>query len=247
MPPQSTCVQSKCNLSSSLSENCKCDDECTLYNDCCIDYAPTNVTDRPNTTLYELMECLEVNYTGHVLSPGGNSVWMVSRCPQPSELNGKCTDQSFFLPVTDSRLNFTFRNIYCAMCNNASMEQLKLWQPQFYCNDPEVSNFFMNFSTLEEVNRRCFMHDIVMEGNHTRSCIPHVNTCPSNSSADLKQACIHGPFDLSTALDNSTRIFKNSACAKCNGILSTMCLHKGLYSDIPFIPGELHLPKLFNS
>ena len=236
--PQPACIQSKCDLSSpSRQDICKCDNECILYNDCCLDYSPANVTNRPSSALYELMECLEVNYTRPVLSPGGNSVWMVSRCTQPSELSEKCTDQSLFLPVTDSHLNFTYRNVYCAMCNNVTMEQLELWQPQFYCNDRDVSNF----SKFEEIKSHCFIHDIVLEGSYTRSCIPHINTCPINSNVDLKQDCIHGPFDLKAAL-NKTRLFKNSACAKCNGILSPMCLFQGVYTDFASKTGKSALP-----
>ena len=240
--PQPACIQSKCDLSSSPSlqlDICECDNECILYKDCCLDYSPTNVTYQPSSALYELMECLEVNYTRSILSPGGNSVWMVSRCPQPSEHSEKCTDQSLFLPVTDSRLNFTFRNVYCAMCNNVTMEQLELWQPQFYCSDQDVSNFFSNIFTFEEIKSHCFIHDIVLEGSYTRSCIPHINTCPTNSNVDLKQDCIRGPFDLKAVLaGNSTRLFKNSACAKCNGILSPTCLFQGVDTDFASKPGK---------
>ena len=230
--PRSPCIQSKCDrLASppSLQLNCKCEDDCTLYNDCCLDYTPNNSsTHQPNVQFDELLECLEVNYTRHILGSGGNSVWMVSRCPQPSELNEKCTNQSLFLPVTDSHSNLTFRNIYCAMCNNISVEQVELWQPQFHCDDQVmIANLSVNFSTFEEIKQHCFMHEIVLEGNNTRSCIPHIRTCPSNSTAvhfDLVRNCTQGPFDLTAASGNNTRIFKNSACAECNGIPSTMCL-----------------------
>ena len=87
-------------------------------------------------------------------------------------------------------------------------------------------------------NESLFLHDIVLEGSYTRSCLPHITTCPTNSNVDLKQDCIHGPFDLKAALaDNNTRLFKNSACAKCNGILSPTCLFQEVDTDFASKPG----------
>ena len=83
---------------------------------------------------------------------------------------------------------------------------------------------------------------IVLEGSYTRNCIPHINTCPTNSNVDLKQDCIHGPFDLKAELGNMTRLFKNSACAKCNGIPSTTCLSQEVDTNFTSKHGKYPLP-----
>ena len=202
-----SCVEPKCNtsLSSPLSQvNCKCDDDCALYGDCCLDYT-ANSTSRPSA-LHGLLECQKVHTSG---------VLMVSRCPIQSELNIPCTNRSLFLPVTDPSSNFTFRNIYCALCNNVSREVVVPWQPHFFCGGEVNVSSIRTFESLENACRASGSV-IFSKTSILRTCIPHISTCPSSVDADLVHNCTSGPYDLVTA-GPVAAVFKNRYCAQCNG------------------------------
>ena len=205
------CVEPKCNtsLSSPLSQvNCKCDNDCALYGDCCLDYT-ANSTSRPSA-LHGLLECQKVHTSG---------VLMVSRCPIQSELNIRCTNQSLFLPVTDPGSNFTFRNIYCALCNNVSREVVVPWQPHFFCGG-EVN--VSSIRTFESLENECRETEPVISSKTSilRTCIPHIHTCSSrvNVSANIVHNCTSGPYDVVTAGSVVASVFRNHYCAQCNGV-----------------------------
>ena len=232
----SHCIQPKCDPSlSSLSAdqvNCKCDSECPLYGDCCLDYSLINNSLRANTSssLQTLLECWTVDFTGDVLARDGGdkSILMVSRCSQPSHpQNIQCMNQSLFLPVTDSLSNYTFHNIYCALCNNISGDRLVSWQPRFYC-DRNAAMQLSSLSTYKKINEFCQMYKVVSKSPliSMRSCVPHISTCPvdTDASSQLVQNCTRGQYDLVVASNNIRMLFRNHYCAQCNGYNDTQCL-----------------------
>ena len=131
----------------------------------------------------------------------------------------------FFLPVTDPRSNITFCNIYCALCNNISQEEVVLWQPRFLCRD---INAVSSLTTYDAVQNEC---DLVTISTHLsipqiRTCVPHISTCPNTSSSELKHNCTNGPFDLVSdlaAADTEPIVYRNHYCAQCNGVTDTQC------------------------
>ena len=220
------CAVSRCETSSVLvRKSCKCDNECVLYDDCCSDVTPSANARSGASPLHKLLECSRVDFTGDLLDPGVKSVLMVSGCLQPTEHQEQCINASLFLPVTDPRTNFTFRNIYCALCNNISQDQVVPWESKFRCSDVKRAQ---GLNTFEAVREMCFLSRVISNstspGTHIRSCIPHVSTCPKNSSSspDLVHNCTRGPYDLVTTLDK--RIFRNQYCAQCKGVNNTQCL-----------------------
>ena len=232
------CAISGCETSSVLvRKSCRCDNECALYDDCCSDFTPSANARSGASPLHEFLECSKVDFTGDLLDINIKSLLMVSRCPQPTEHQEQCTNASLFLPVTDPHTNFTFRNVYCALCNNISREQVLPWESQFSCPSLQRTE---NLSTFEAVTGVCFLKMVVPSsrapGTHTRSCIPHEFTCSNSSSSsnDLVHNCTRGPYDLVTTLDK--RIFRNQYCAQCNGVNSTQCL---MLPNISNTSGEL--------
>ena len=215
---QNLCSESECeaNLTSPLLQaNCKCDNDCELYSDCCLNYTPTSPT-QPSY-LHELLECQAI-YQLHS-SPG---VLMVSRC-QSEMNNSQCSNQSLFLPVTDPRSNMTFRNIYCALCNNISQEEVVLWQPQFSCHD---INAVSSLTTYDAVQNKCDLVTISTDLSipQIRTCVPHISTCPNTSNPQLEHNCTSGQFDL--VIDYYEDVYRNHYCAQCNGMNDTHCWNK---------------------
>ena len=228
---QNLCSESECeaNLTSPLLQaNCKCDNDCELYNDCCLNYTPTSPA-QPSY-LHELLECQAKRVTINKLDSSfliSVHVLVVSRCS--SEMNNsQCSNQSLFLPVTDPRSNITFRNIYCALCNNISQEEAVLWQPRFLCRD---INAVSSLTTYGAVQNECKLLRISTDLSipQIRTCTPHISTCPNTSSLELEHNCTNGPLDLVTdplAVVGPASVYRNHYCAQCNGVTDTLCWNK---------------------
>ena len=233
---QSSCDESECRANLTRV-NCKCDNDCGLYNDCCLDYTLTNQS-RPSY-LHQLLECQDmvtINKTDLLFH---SSVLMVSRCP--SEMNNsQCSNQSLFLPVTDPRSNFTFRNIYCALCNNITREEVVLWEPQFYCPDITVTCLH-NITYYDTVLKECDLLTISTDlpFSQIRTCVPHISTCSNTSSSELEHNCTSKPVNLvvDRTLDDE-KVYRNHYCALCNGASSTLCWIK--FPPEIFVLSKLH-------
>ena len=236
---QISCDESECRANLTRV-NCKCDNDCGLFNDCCSNYTLTNQS-RPSY-LHQLLECqgmVTINKTDFIDLLSHSSVLMVSRCP--SEMNNsQCGNQSLFLPVTDPRSNFTFRNIYCALCNNITLEQVVLWEPQFFC--PDVSVFHLHNITYDTVLKECDLLTISTDlpFSRIRTCVPHISTCSNTSSSELEHNCTSKSVNL--VVDRTfdgVKVYRNHYCALCNGASSTQCWIKSPHPFFDF--GKLHL------
>ena len=240
------CTTSRCKFSTPVLRlgrpSCKCDNECALYDDCCSDFTPSADARSGESPLHKVLECSKVDFTGGSSEPEFNGWPMVSACLQQTDhVQDQCTNASLFLPVTDPRTNFTFRNVYCAQCNNITQGQVVPWKPEFNCPLTTAQSLQVNSQTnimFEAVKEICFLIRVAprIKSPVGRSCIPHVSTCPNtNSSHDLVHNCTRGPYDLVTTPDKG-RVFRNQYCAQCNEVNNTQCLM------LPFFTIKIKLP-----
>ncbi|GFY37198.1 uncharacterized protein TNIN_270951 [Trichonephila inaurata madagascariensis] len=138
--------------------NCFCDSKCSLiYNDCCLD-APYR-TFRVNTRRNHNINCVFVH--------GENKhFWMVDtcksswvghdhireKCNETSLVSGESSDIIGSIPVTNPKEGVTFKNYYCAMCNDDATEDLVEWQVKALCADDLVSqeDILQNLTFVED-------------------------------------------------------------------------------------------------
>lgn len=218
------------------SRNCECDRDCSLFNDCCID-ATTRLSSR-NSRRSNPPSCMA--YGGYP-NLGAYVVTTCSRSFSGSpEVQRKCQNQNnvsdplMAVPVTDASTRITYRNRYCAECNNAGPTTLKSWLIQMDCdfNSVNVSNSFIwdNLVYSPELNKwGVFMaatdfHQCDLQfdlppylENKVRKCRANViTTCARNwSRMAVKRAC-----ESYTAImyGNNDKVFRNPHCALCNHI-----------------------------
>ena len=212
---------------------CYCNNQCNLHRDCCNTHQtpmisnPSHVYNMQNCFQTVFDRCDDNYYTK------GRSV-MVDRCQQQwgtstqnkqiaEQLARNCTSSSLF-PHSDPSTNLTFRNIYCAQCNNISNDQLVPWLPIYTCN---VTNG-TNISDIAEVIRLCQLLKFQPVLHRTaRSCSGHSNiisTCPStfNGSTTTINRCTTGAFGFKLVTGDG-KILRNRYCAECNGVDDFMC------------------------
>ena len=238
------CSHSSCD---SRHRICYCDDQCSLYKDCCVDAESTPLPSyRTQSHIYNLLSCHRSNFESNVTINKG--YLMVSRCPlewrttQQNNHNAKqiamhCSNASLFLPVTNPDTNLTFRNIYCALCNNISHNQVVLWKPQYVCDrgTSELAALSSNYTQAVVMGQCTLMNIQPVNG---RSCVIHESSCPPGNRSDpvynkLVKNCMSGEtLNLHTS-PSVTEIYKNRFCAECNGVNDSRCYILGTRLEYP--------------
>lgn len=219
------------------SRNCFCDSICQQYNDCC------NQTKNSNSNSYECVDFLSPT-TNHPLIFSPLHVWMRTKClsnyiGSPSDnLCRNLNNETFtnnpllYIPVTSLQTNITYRNYFCAYCNNDANDNIQFWEYRTFCGANGTGSDYMTLSKEEQVNY--YIHNL------TRSCsktiyYPHIRgylqpsvfirackrslppICPAGTSIDLARNCsLSAP---AYRYDNTANvIYHNPYCAECNNL-----------------------------
>lgn len=214
---------------------CYCDKSCdAVFRDCCSNYKEScsaNSTLTDTDDFYKRKDkwrCITMKVdTGGCLSSEGS--WMVARCPsswQNDEVKTKCHNPSssldahsllLYLPVAGLPDLLTYRNQYCAICNNVSTYEF--WTllfksdaipPPYYTPDDFAEFIARNYDLLDGIRPK--------DGQRIRWCTYSdiVSTCPDSTFEQDMKNCVQGTVGLVKDI-NSNMIFKNKACALCNG------------------------------
>ena len=217
--------------------SCRCDQACTYYGDCCAN-APTERTLAEQPASNQL-SCVSTS-PGDSFTPlhEGEAYWMITSCPDqwPAMDGGiarNCTEDVAAPPVTDLTTGSVFRNTYCAICNNVSLERIAVWRTRLYC----MGTLNVTTATIEQYVNSCsicqFEKPINEELIEPRFCFPHVSSCPpQNLTTNLDSEpdydfivdqCLEGPRslvhrELNGASTSNLTIYKNEYCALCNGV-----------------------------
>ena len=227
------------NTGQDNDHKCNCDSACNhVFADCCSDFATqcskydlNDQTDDVNLhkSSWRCETKLMVWTNAGCDKPRG--IWMISRCPShwknddttkskchraPYKLNVQSYDS--LIPVVGTSDQLTYRNQYCAKCNNVSdfefmtliFEKQTVLPPYF---TPEELNKFIakNIDNFQVIKPR--------EGQKLRLCYyPDVITsCPAVFHG-ARDACVNGTVGL---VQKGGKVFKNKDCALCNGEKNT--------------------------
>ena len=219
--------------------DCYCDKACNdVFEDCCSDYEQSCSM---NSKLIDIDEfykqksnwrCVTMKVsTGKCSRPKGS--WIVARCPNywpNDEVKTKCHNPALaldahslllYLPVVGLPDLLTYRNQYCALCNNVSTYEfwtlifkVEAIPPPYYTPDNFVEFIARNYQLLDGIRPK--------EGQRIRWCTypDVVNTCPNTTSEQGMKDCVQGTVGLVKEIHSNT-VFKNKACALCNGYSMT--------------------------
>lgn len=238
------------------SRNCFCDSICEQYGDCC---SNSNILQNKQ---YQCIDFLLPTIDSKIMPFNRLSVWMRNQCLPiyiGSQIDKQCrnlNNQSFdnnpilYIPVTSLKTNITYRNYYCAYCNNDLHDNLEFWEYKTFCygdgtdkdylilnNDDDVQYYIYNLTkdcskTILYPHKRGNSQPSVF----IRPCKNSLSTnCPLNTSNDLAKNC----SSYGTAyryLKNSSLIYENIYCAQCNhpdNIEDITCFDPSLSSSIP--------------
>ena len=229
VPSEHSCV-GRCGYHELGPESCRCDPECELFRDCCIDYFDTCSTGKAsagslNTTMFTCVTLKDNPYT--ILT----SVLLVAKCPSGWKELGirrRCEmhshdDFTFFLnewPVFDHFGN-NFRNIFCAICNGHDFRNVQPWDvnlsPLFNTRQMQT---FRESSKCENETKKLSLGKV---GKQLRFCFPSlISRCPpSYNNESISSACLAYSANMCPTSNLGQNFFKNSHCAACNGFVET--------------------------
>ncbi|GFU01566.1 uncharacterized protein NPIL_281301 [Nephila pilipes] len=232
--------------------NCICDHNCLLYGYCCLDseFRPRTKIPEPEVQV----KCLPT------YGPSTRDVLMIDSCGNPGTVNDLCTsngedwnDLFLLIPVTSKVSNITYKNYYCAVCNeNPEVDQLRFWavkiDGQFDLpEEPPVPTLNFNRTMKswvldEDQNtgkpRNVSVSIEPMERPEVKYCRKNVvSECASNwTDTDAEDKCHVYASIFSVVHEDGTKTrYKNPYCAVCNHEVVTdfMCLEM-LYYKLHF-------------
>lgn len=237
------------------SRNCFCDALCQDYDDCC------HSVSRPATSTYQCVDFLEPTLTPKTLPFDRLSVWMRAECLPiyiGSKIDQQCGNadrQTFeenpmlFVPVTSRQTNVTYRNYYCAYCNNDGRSEMEFWEYKTFCHGDGNDDNYLTLNTDEQVQyyiynltRNCFKtihypreRESIQPSVFIRPCKQTLPaTCPPSTPIDLARKCSSSTLAYRYVL-NSSLIYPNEFCAECHGLRDDQisCLDPFTRSALP--------------
>ena len=212
--------------------NCYCDDQCKFYDDCCENFEEKKeiILRKINFTCNLQRAIFDKNnfvYSiGHCPSEYNDDYITKIKCQKSSSVDTEAADskqynEDTFLrwPFYSNRTNYTYNNLYCAICNGEKIQYLHPWQTAFQCD--ETINITNSTQILEKLKKKCLFSKWMHSFMQFRYCRRNlIRTC-LNKSEDEKK-CISGPYKIRYSY-NDGLVFRNEYCAKCSGYVEQTC------------------------
>ncbi|CAC5410451.1 CELSR3 [Mytilus coruscus] len=220
-------------LSSGLCRNvpasgnwfCNCDQECRIYNDCCVDHNKNDVTqDQPK------YECLsgtsdasaETGYFVSVSCPHDyRNQTIIDRCSRAS-----IVADGPFVVSNESRI---FRNEFCAFCN--SVTNFTSFNLQFY-------NLRVDEDHFRKMTRELLRREKL---NYTLQISDYKQIIPSGTVTRFCLIGLHATIDFACQLfvnpvlvlytNNVERLYRNSFCVTPGDIRRKKCIGKRFHTN----------------
>ncbi|XP_064081051.1 uncharacterized protein LOC135197832 [Macrobrachium nipponense] len=226
--PYDSCRKTDPSLSS-LSLNCRCDEHCAIYDDCCLDseyFVASPPGNNRKTYSCEKPNDVDAVYMKRTCEDG----WTDEEIEHFCSLGSSKTDYRdpvAQLPATSLGTNITYANYYCAICNRDS-SNLVLWDAGWDCGNrlgTENSSVLFkdgawgisvrNVGVEEFVN--CTLYPDIPKSLITvvRNCTPAIASCSSNwTNSNIEQLCHSYTAIVYGSFDN----YRNVHCAMCNSV-----------------------------
>ncbi|KAK3608627.1 hypothetical protein CHS0354_042624 [Potamilus streckersoni] len=215
---------------------CYCTKTCHLYDACC----PDLVQELPTRVTWEnrLYTCHHPQMKPYGSSPvNSDSSWMVTKCPTDySNLTtiSNCEDVQRllsledYIPVTDAKLGFSYRNKYCAQCNNVNKVDWLYWIPIVKCDDVFKQT---SWSIVDDIwnSPLCNLVFNNPSGRTTEYCNTVISECNITGMWRTYDTVVESACHAFTAVFNST--YRNLFCFLCNGEIEINACPSW---DIPF-------------
>eukprot|EP00058_Branchiostoma_floridae_P006714 XP_002592202.1 hypothetical protein BRAFLDRAFT_84628 [Branchiostoma floridae] len=208
---QPNSCKGRCNVENVASKvTCSCTSSCNLTDTCCDDFE--DGCQGGNVTII----AQEIDQPLQCVAPWDfrSHFWMVASCP-PSfaddVVRGMCEtsyendDMFLHAPVTDNSTNTNYRNVFCALCNNA--RYMVGWKMVAKCGYTPSNPLKTILQDKNDICDHYFRPTVAP----VRLCFPP-HTKPPRASVRCDVAKCR---NITAVFYANARPFRNSACAEC--------------------------------
>ena len=218
-------------------EQCRCDDACHVSNDCCPDIISHVLESSEVERKYDsLVECVQTQYFPKPLTEVFiKSYEMVAKCPSSyknKDLKERCEkrfdyfadsseDFTDIVPVADNATEVSFKNVYCAVCNDITEDDVIKWGTNVVCttNRPFNVDYTENVKKALHDRADCYLEfsppgSMPTSAAKKKACDYLIDRCNMTGlfypeDPFLKKAC--------ASYTSVYRHYKNVHCYLCNG------------------------------
>ncbi|GFY46326.1 uncharacterized protein TNIN_316981 [Trichonephila inaurata madagascariensis] len=217
------------------SYTCDCKRICVEYNTCCVDSEFRNATLIPSPRTED--ECLPVygrtDLSAYMIDKCKNKdIPSESLCESSAEENN---DPFLMIPVTSTVTGKTYKNYFCAVCNeNTHEDQLVFWNINLIGRTERIKNYssvpdmlydttLKSWVVLEEDGSSTNVSFKIGPGTdlddlYVRKCKAMTTTCPKEwKDVSVKEKC-EGNYMARIGFNGTEKMrwYKNPHCALCN-------------------------------
>lgn len=213
-----------------------CDENCDKYGDCCLNSQYFNAAQQrraASSFKCTAVEEAEYVYTKVDCPPFWQNIDVRRKCEKSAIYS--VDDPLLMTPVTSSKSNITYGNIFCAICNKDI--GVTYWGLNLDCqlNNDKLSNDDIDYVEKNlsfnhthsywqvQVKQRYYKCDLILSitqalKQQVRRCVPTIKTCPATWGKDeIRQRC--ESYTLIVHKNSKpTESFRNIHCAICNSI-----------------------------
>lgn len=207
--------------------NCHCDSACyRLFSDCCPDYQEHCGRQNQLENIDEnAWKCVELSTYSRVRkSSVANGVWMIATCPPnwPSdETKNKCENPEGMIDVDTIPVvgdnNFTFRNMHCAVCHG--VKNYSTWDIFVFTNIIPPKGLDLRLKLVFIIQNGGYIGPVEPRKDQPRrycAGVNYISNCTNTTHVDYNE-CVHGPIEVVKGKKRGSKLYKNRACASCNG------------------------------
>lgn len=227
-------------------ELCNCDEHCYLFGDCCHD-APVLATLKlhewsfvkirlgSKISFMSLMKSkctakLVNNYLWNMCQTTGNSPYFEYLLPDIEHfMMARPTDEFQNWRVTSRKTLITYRNLYCAMCNNDT--DVQAWDQKVRCNEESNKCTTVSTQTSPDVLAKMKLERSPLQVKVYSAC--SLGWYKMNAIRQLEQTVniikkcliLYQPVVLRDPHSKKVIVFKNKYCAECNDYADESMVH----------------------
>ena len=208
-----TSCKTRCNHND--THTCKCDAECEVFGDCCVDFKThchANYEDIPSihdAVVQKNLSVCTTDYHYHKADTG----WIFSKCPSSWTehlLRSRCSSHSINMHVYD-RNGYNYRNIYCALCHNRTIKDISFWDADDSLD--LAKGCPTDLTVIDDMIKRQ-IHTI--RGRIFRKCFVSNQCHQTFSNLTIKNACSSYVYPLFECLKVIS--YRNPHCSLCSQI-----------------------------
>lgn len=236
---------------------CQCDDNCFKYGDCCPDKLIFS-NQRPSED-YACVGQMTSSIANPLPEVTRYSYYMIKTCPTdiPNNIDDelKCDNNDLkfsilYPPVTVFETRETYKNQFCAICNDAV--DYVTWSVGFSCTYEDVMNALKTVDDFSKLPT-CAVYYIPDTDMPVRECLPYIGESVCNATGSWPaydnftyQACNM----YKNIFVNNGIVYKNLFCFTCNSNLpplpSDYCAIMFDFTDSGKVSGEFNKDLITN-